>query len=131
MLVDALSGEDEDLRAWAAFGLGQMGVDSQAIRDALLEQLHDVAGAGAGAAGEAAVALAKRKDPRVLPVLREHLADLQAGNLWVEAAGELGDPCLLPELRVLAADGWAEDDGRGHLLPEMIDRLERQGGSGA
>lgn len=119
-LMTALNDDDADIRSWAAYGLGaRLQVDNAEVRNALASLLGDLG----GAAGEAAVGLARRKDRRVLPVLREQLSSLQAGNLWVEAAGELGDPSLLPALRALEADHWDENDQRGYLLHEVIQSL--------
>jgi hypothetical protein len=69
-------------------------------------------------AGEAAVGLARRHDPRIYPVLAAELADPEIGNLYVEAAAELGDPRLLPLLEALKAEGWQEYDP----LPSTLDR---------
>ena len=39
-------------------------------------------------------------------VIAARLDEPDVGNLYVEAAGELGDPKLLPQLRHLEATGW-------------------------
>ena len=46
------------------------------------------------------------------------------GDLWVEAAGELADPELLPLLEQLRERGWEEDEevARPHVLAEAIER---------
>ena len=77
---------------------------------------------GSALAGEAAVSLARRGDERVLPVLLEHLADLDVGNLWVEAAAELGHSAALPALISLRDQGWGEYDPRPEMLVEAINR---------
>lgn len=70
-LARRLADEDPGVRDWAAFGIGCTGVDTPEIRAALrrlLERPEE------DAAGEAAVALAKLKDPSVLPELLGQLA---------------------------------------------------------
>jgi HEAT repeat protein len=120
-LVRRLADPDSQVRDWAAFGLGLLDeTDSPEIRQALLELLNDPEG---DTAGEAAVALALRHDPRVLPVVLAELAHDDVGNLWVEAAGALADPRLLPALLRLQAHDWARHDPLGHLLAEAIDRV--------
>ena len=62
---------DEDVRDWAAFGIGVLGdIDSPEVRDALAACLQD---ANEEVREEAMVGLAKRKDQRVLPALRSAL----------------------------------------------------------
>lgn len=72
-LLELMRDEDDDVRDWATFGLGVQGdADSPAIREALLERLRD---SFPDAREEAMVALAKRKDLRVLPALRDYLRE--------------------------------------------------------
>ncbi len=119
-LLDACSDDDPDVRDWAVFGLGVLlDVDSPAVRDALSARLNDEE---ADTAGEAAVGLARRLDPRVLPVLLRELTSLDVGNLYVEAAAALGDPRLLPLLQQLQVRGWQEDhEPRPDVLDEALD----------
>lgn len=106
-LLAAFEDDDPDVRDWAVFGLGvQLDVDGPVVRDALARRLEDD---GGNTASEAAVALARRGDPRALPVVAAQLASPDVGNLYVEAAGELGTPLLLPLLEHLRANGWRED----------------------
>lgn len=120
-LLGAFDDPDDDVRDWAVFGLGvQLDVDTPEIREALYRMLGDTG--EADAAGEAAVALAKRGDPRILDVLLTALADPEVGNLYVEAAAELGDPRLLPVLEALRDAGWPDaDEPRPGILDEAID----------
>ncbi len=70
-LLELMRDEDEDVRDWATFSLGSQGdADSPAIREALVERLGD---SFPDAREEAVIALAKRKDLRVLPALIELL----------------------------------------------------------
>jgi hypothetical protein len=62
------------------------------------------------------VGLARRHDPRVLPVLLARL-DGNPGNLVVEAAAELGAPEALPALERLKREGWQEHNP----LPSVLD----------
>jgi HEAT repeat protein len=121
-LLAGFEDTDADVRDWAALGLGpELGVDTPELRDALARHLDDE---GADTAGEAAVGLGGRGDERVLPVLRDWLVREDVGDLWVEAAGELGDPRLLPLLERLRERGWEDDEAvsRPHVLSEAIER---------
>jgi HEAT repeat protein len=118
LLLRRFDDPDPDVRDFAVFALGvNRDVDTPAIRDALLQRLDDDE---ADTAGEAAVALARRGDRRVLPALKERLARADVGNLWVEAAAELADPVTLPALLALWHAGWAKDDARPQVLLEAI-----------
>lgn len=93
-LLELMQDEDEDVRDWATFNLGSQGdADSLAIRDALVERLGD---SFPDAREEAVEALAKRKDLRVLPALKDLLQD-ETMSLCAENAAyyllelELGD----------------------------------------
>lgn len=102
---------DPHVRDWATMGLGsQVELDTPAIRDALRARLGDEGG-GAATCGEAALGLAKRKDPSVFDTLANWLdaEPLTVGNLVIDAAGELGNSVLLPRLIALRDAGWAQD----------------------
>src|SRR5262249_36850135 len=115
-LLRAMQDPDEDVRDWATFTVGtQLDVDTPAVRAALVDRLDDD---GADPAGEAAVGLARRHDQRVYPVLAAQLADPDIGNLYVEAAVELGDSGLLPQLEALKSAGWQDHDP----IPSTLDR---------
>jgi HEAT repeat protein len=80
------------------------------------------------ASAEAAMGLARRHDPAVRPWLERQLAlpEHEVGNLVVEAAGELGDPALLPALLALRDAGWHlhPQGPKPGTLQEAIDALE-------
>jgi HEAT repeat protein len=117
-LLRAMEDPHERVRDWATFTIGALyTVDTPAVRDALARHLDDD---GADTAGEAAVGLAIRGDPRVYPVLVERLADPDVGNLYLEAACELADPRVLPLLLELRSGGWQEDEPRPSILDEAI-----------
>jgi HEAT repeat protein len=107
VLTAMLRDEDSDVRDWAAFALGVRENDTPELRDALARLLFD---ADDNTAAEAAYALARRKDPRVLPVLQRALTQPSIGKLYFEAAGALADPELLPTLRALKEGGLADLD---------------------
>ena len=120
-LLEALEDGDPDVRDWAAFGLGvQLDVDTPEIRDALFRRLDDPE---ADTAGEAAVGLARRGDPRVFDVITSRLAMDDAGSLWVEAAGELGDARLVPLLEASSDDG-----SRPQVLVDALARCRGDSG---
>jgi len=96
-LIKLTADVDEDVRDWATFGLGVLGDgDTAEIRDALAARLSDV---NIDAREEAVVALAKRKDCRVLSTLTEMLSQPEPGSRAFEAASlmlgiEQNDPEL-------------------------------------
>ena len=95
-----------DVRDWATFGLASMtGIDTPEIRAALMSRTAEE---DAEIRGEALVGLARRKDPRVLDLVKLELQRPFEGNWAVEAAEELADASLLPFLQqgldVLDAD---------------------------
>ncbi|MGJ6962794.1 HEAT repeat domain-containing protein [Streptosporangium sp. G11] len=119
VLLKLMHDPDAQVRDWATMALGSRGDnDSPEIRDAFVERLQDPE---ADTAGEAAVALAVRRDLRILPTLKRVLATPNVGNLYVEAAAELGDPQLLPLLQKLKADGWQDDEPRPHVLDQALN----------
>ncbi|MEU8205074.1 HEAT repeat domain-containing protein [Streptosporangium sp. NPDC049046] len=117
VLLVLMRDPDAEVRDWATMMLGSRAEnDAQEIRDAFVERLNDP---GENTAGEAAIALAIRRDPRILPTLKRMLALPDVGNLYVEAAAELGDPDLLPLLQKLKADGWQDDN---EPRPQVLDQ---------
>jgi HEAT repeat protein len=117
-LLALMRDTDSDVRDWATFGIGsQLEVDGDEIRQALKERLDDPDG---DTAGEALVGLARRRDMGIVERVRGLLTESTVGNLTVEAAGELADPRLLPDLERLQATGWSERDPRGSLLHAAI-----------
>jgi HEAT repeat protein len=94
----ALSADPEPrVRDWATFGLGTLtDADSEAVRRALWARIDDSC---IDARDEAVVALARRRDDGVLPLVADLLAQSTAGTLIFEAAAHLADRSLLPLLR--------------------------------
>jgi len=112
VLMAMLRDEDSDVRDWAAFALGVRENDTPELRDALAHLLFD---ADDDTAAEAAYALARRKDARVLPVIQRALVQPKLGRSYLEAAAALADPALLPALRELKAGGLGDGSGDGDL----------------
>ncbi|WP_147445495.1 HEAT repeat domain-containing protein [Corallococcus aberystwythensis] len=80
-------------------------VDTPGLRDVLVRRMDDVSPM---IRAEAVLLLAYRKDPRILDPLRRVLRRSRVREEFVEAAGALGDPSLLPALRAL--EGQRQDD---------------------
>lgn len=98
-LIELSRDTDTDVRDWATFALGsQTELDNEAIRQALWARVID---SDMETQGEALVGLARRKDPRVGPVLQHMLQESSVSYLVVEAAEELQEPALLDPLRKL------------------------------
>lgn len=105
-LIALTADEDQEVRNWAAFGLGsQLDIDGSAIRDVLRRLLGDP---DEDTRAEAMVGLARRQDPAVIPVVAAALEAEEVGRLAVTAAEFLASPALLAGLRGLA--GWWDVD---------------------
>lgn len=117
-LIHLTRDSDVRVRDWATFGLGsQTDADTPELRAALFDRLADEDGA---TREEALVGLAARKDPRVLPMLRDELVHEDGvGPLVVEAAGLIGDSSLLPLLLPLR-EWWVGDCCWPETLEEAI-----------
>jgi HEAT repeat protein len=106
MLIRLSEDEDDTVRNWATFSLGSQGdLDTPEIREALHRRLSD---SDFDARSEALIALAERKDRRVIPFIAAALESETVGALAVEAAGAIGSPDLLPPLLELRS--WWDVD---------------------
>lgn len=76
-------------------------------------------------AAEAAFGLARRADSEVHTVIRERLGHPTVGVLWLRAAGELGDPRLLPALLQLRTPDNEADDPWVRHLEDAVRRCTR------
>jgi len=86
-LLPLTNDTDEDVRDWATFGIGVLGdQDSPSIRDALYRCLSD---ANEDVREEAMVALGKRRDQRMLPLLRQAVSGDEIKVRVAEAASLL------------------------------------------
>jgi HEAT repeat protein len=115
-LIRLTTDEDDRIRDWATFILANQAADSIDIREALWARIDD---GGGETRGEALVGLARRKDPRARDQILQRLSD-NPGNLIVEAAAELGDPNLYPELLRLRNEHWQEHNSRPSVLDEAL-----------
>ena len=94
-LIRLSTDDDDDVRDWATFGLGQLiDADTAAIRAVLHARLED---ANVDVRSEAIGGLARRQDKTILPVLVRELNERVASPL-LEAARDLADPSLCAAL---------------------------------
>ena len=86
-LIKLMNDTNEDIRDWATFGLGVQGsTNSVEIREALAARLTDT---NVNAREEAILALAKRHDRRVIPIVADALAESGPSSRIFEAASLL------------------------------------------
>lgn len=118
-LIELSRDTDEEVRDWATFGLGSAAdTDTPEIREALADRLSDKS---PQARGEALVGLAKRKDPRALPLIAHRLESEDVNPLDLEAAAHFADASLLPLLeKVKAALPPDGDEEMSETLAEAI-----------
>jgi hypothetical protein len=116
ILLDLMKDEDNDVRDWATFGIGQLlNDDTYEIRAALVRRLDDF---DIDTRWEAIVGLARRHDRRAVEPLREALATGAVPFFGVVASGWIADPGLLPLLTSL--DAWEGDSA----LLEAVGRCD-------
>ncbi|WP_234581640.1 HEAT repeat domain-containing protein [Micromonospora sp. MH99] len=102
VLIDLCADPDASVREWATFGLGWVSTaDGNAVRRALWDRTRDV---DPEVRAEGARGLARRRDARALPLVRELLVRDEVHRFTVQAAAYLADPSLLPLL-----DGFDPD----------------------
>lgn len=83
-LLGLMKDINDDVRDWAAFGLGVLGdLDSKEIRGALLQGMGDT---NEDVREESLVGLSKRKDERALPTLITELQQTEMSVRMIEAA---------------------------------------------
>jgi HEAT repeat protein len=121
-LIELSRDEADEVRNWATFGLAQLEVDTEPLREALFIRLGDLE---PEIRGEALVGLAERKDARVLAALRAELQTRPVSLLAIEAAECLGDSALLPLLLALRTPGI--DPSVSSAVAQAIASLERKG----
>lgn len=111
LLIGLSVDEDPEVRDWATFALGtQLDADTPEIRAALAERLQDP---DEVIRGEALVGLARRRDDRVVPALKQELRAETVEELVVGAAELTGSP-ELHALLVALSDRWDGD-------PEILE----------
>lgn len=132
-LIELSEDEDEAVRSWATFGLGQEervkadGVDAGRVRAALLARLGDE---DEGTQAEAVMGLARAGDPVALDPIVTLLAqaDPEADRVQLEEAAMLlaaatGDPRLCEHVTRIHTE-WLASTG-GPLRPEFDTALRR------
>jgi HEAT repeat protein len=110
-LMQLLSDPDPQVRDWATFSLSMTDEDTPQLREALLERMQDP---DFNTRSEAAMGLAKRKEPRGITLLLECLKSDRVGELYVEAAEIYAHSNLKPAL-VSLRKWW-------HVNPELLER---------
>lgn len=108
VLIRLSRDQDNDVRNWATFGLGQMCErNTKAIRQALLDRIDDP---DEGARFEAFVGMEIRQMPEVIPAV---IRDLNQGEPYaaaIEAAAWVASPELVPALTRLLAKNPGDEE---------------------
>ena|GEM_PF-298070 len=111
---------DKHVRDWTAFYIknSDSGYDSEEIRNSLVAMLDDEYD---DARAEAVCTLAYLRDKRALPALRRELDvnEYSIKDVMAEAAADLGDASLLPNLEV-----WAERFPGDRHIETQLRRLQ-------
>lgn len=111
---------DVRVRSWAVFALGsQTEADTPELREALFQALNDD---DLEVRGEALVGLASRHDARTKEALLSEWRKDEISALSLEAARELGDPSLLPNLEEIHK--LFGDQGDDYFQKNLRDALE-------
>jgi HEAT repeat protein len=109
--------EAAQVRDWATFGLRLRNeADSAELREALIARLEDE---DEEVRGEAMIALAMRRDRRIVPAMRRALEQEEMEGDWVfEAAWELADPEIYEDLKAWAArpSNWEVNNDPEHWV---------------
>ncbi|MEV4214173.1 HEAT repeat domain-containing protein [Micromonospora sp. NPDC049662] len=120
VLIDLCADPDARVREWATFGLGWLSTaDGNAVRRALWDRTRDV---DPEVRAEGARGLARRRDARALPLVRELLAQDEVHNFTIKAAAYLGDPSLLPLLAGFDPDADHVAEALRECDPQRRDR---------
>ena len=113
---------DDDVRDWATFGIGALrDTDDEAIRALLWANAHDP---DRDVRGEAVVGLARRRDPRVIDLLKDRLNDGDCRGYELEAVLEMPRPELLVPLQTLLADAARTSAHSSAWLGELLDAID-------
>jgi HEAT repeat protein len=122
-LIALTRDEDPEVRNWATFTLGfQSEADSPAIRAALWERTSD---SHADAREEGIHGLARRHDPRAVPLLVELLESPEGAHVLTFSAAEvMGAPELLPSLREYDLDDPGVRDAVNACDPGWRGRMD-------
>ncbi|MFG3555354.1 HEAT repeat domain-containing protein [Micromonospora sp. NPDC047557] len=121
VLLDLCTDADPTVREWATFGLGWVSTaDGNAVRQALWDRTRDV---DPEVRAEGARGLARRRDARALPLVRELLARDEVHSFTFQAAAYLADPSLLPLLD--GFDPSADRVAQALLECDPVRRVQR------
>ncbi|GAB3956836.1 hypothetical protein GCM10027614_70450 [Micromonospora vulcania] len=102
VLIELCTDSVPKVREWATFGLGwTSSADGVTVRQALWDRTQDT---DPEVRAEGVRGLARRRDPRALPLLRELLAEDEVHRFTFQAAAYLADPSLLPLLNEFDPD---------------------------
>lgn len=115
LLVEMTTDADWSNRDWATMLLGQLELDTPAIRAALLRAATDE---DITVRGEAALGLAKLDPALALPFVQKALASDAVGIPMLEAAVLCAHPSLVADLRV-----WAEPSNEPDVDSYAVDAL--------
>ncbi|MEV6143197.1 HEAT repeat domain-containing protein [Streptomyces sp. NPDC051992] len=122
-LIRLTQDQDPEVRNWAAFTLGfQLEQDTTAIRDALWECATDEC---SEVREEGARGLARRHDPRAVPLIAQLLDSDDGSHVFtLDAAAILGVPELLPALAAHEFDPPETDQAIAACDPVRRARME-------
>ncbi|WP_052433471.1 HEAT repeat domain-containing protein [Streptacidiphilus carbonis] len=122
-LIQLTQDQDPEVRNWAAFTLGfQLEQDTTAIRDALWKCTTDEY---SEVREEGARGLARRHDPRAVPLIAELLDSDDGAHIFTfDAAEILGVPELLPSLDTYEPDSPGTDQATAACDPVRRARIE-------
>ncbi|MET8250930.1 HEAT repeat domain-containing protein [Micromonospora sp. NPDC005197] len=121
VLIDLSTDSDTAVREWATFGLGWVSTaDGNAVRRALWDRTRDV---DPEVRAEGARGLARRRDARALPLVREMLSHDEVHRFTIRAAAYLADPSLLPLLD--GFDPSADRVAQALLECDPVRRVQR------
>ena len=111
------------IRNWATFGLGTLiERDNKAIRNALWERTKDM---HQETKLEAIVGLAKRKDLRVIEIIKQELIKGKYGTLIFEAIEELNDKQFLPLLQQNLKTAKLDKEINPEWLKDLEDCIKK------
>ncbi|MEU7922166.1 HEAT repeat domain-containing protein [Micromonospora zamorensis] len=120
-LIALCTDSDPEVREWATFSLGWSATaDGDDVRRALWDRTRDV---DPEVRAEGARGLARRRDARALPLVRELLAREEVHRFTFQAAAHLADPSLLPLLD--GFDPTAEGVAEALLECDPLRRAQR------
>lgn len=129
-LIKLTDDRDADVRNWATFGLGrQVDTDCREVRDALWARAADES---QDVREEAAAGLARRRDPRSLPLVAQLLESGDVPNWLFDAAASLADSSLVSALRdydqgnglVRRAISWCDPEQRAERDCNVVAFLD-------